>query len=116
MQMLMLADIFWVKKNKKTNVPKVEMGFWMTLHHGPTKAITSSNIPTMPGKPFFMEALAGPCVLTQIVDTDQFVVISTMNMTGEEIATLVNGNPVNFNFAGHVCHVFYKETGINLEA
>ncbi len=36
------------------------MSFWMTLRYGPTKAITSSRIPTMPGKLFFMEELAGP--------------------------------------------------------
>ena len=36
------------------------MSFWMTLRHGPTTAITSSFIPTMPGKLFFMEELAGP--------------------------------------------------------
>ncbi len=36
------------------------MSFWVTLRHGPTTAITSSWIPTMPGKLFFMEALAGP--------------------------------------------------------
>ena len=38
------------------------MSFWMTLRHGPTKAITSSRIPTMPGKLFFMDELAGPLV------------------------------------------------------
>lgn len=36
------------------------MSFWMTLRHGPVKEITSSWIPTMPGKLFFMEELAGP--------------------------------------------------------
>ena len=36
------------------------MSLWMTLRHGPTTAITSSWIPTMPGKLFFMEELAGP--------------------------------------------------------
>ena len=36
------------------------MSFWMTLRHGPTTAITSSYIPTMPGKLFFMDELAGP--------------------------------------------------------
>ena len=36
------------------------MSFWMTLRHGPTTAITSSWIPTMAGKLFFMEELAGP--------------------------------------------------------
>ncbi len=36
------------------------MSFWMTLRYGPCKAITSSWIPTMPGKLFFMNELAGP--------------------------------------------------------
>lgn len=36
------------------------MSFWMTLRYGPCKAVTSSFIPTMPGKLFFMEELAGP--------------------------------------------------------
>lgn len=36
------------------------MSFWMTLRYGPDKAVTSSFIPTMPGKLFFMNELAGP--------------------------------------------------------
>ncbi len=36
------------------------MSFWMTLRYGPTTCITSSYIPTMPGKLFFMKELAGP--------------------------------------------------------
>ncbi len=36
------------------------MSFWMTLRYGPTTAFTSSFIPTMPGKLFFMQELAGP--------------------------------------------------------
>ena len=47
---------------------------------------------------------------------DVVLVVSTMNMTGTEVAALSAGAPVKFNFAGHVCHVFNKETGINLEA
>ena len=47
---------------------------------------------------------------------DVVMVVSTMNMTGAEVAALANGNPVSFNVPGHVCHVFNKETGINLEA
>ena len=47
---------------------------------------------------------------------DVVVVVSTMNMSGAEVAALANGNPVTFSFAGHVCHVFNKETGVNLEA
>jgi len=33
---------------------------WMTLRYGPDKAVTSSFIPTLPGKLFFMRELAGP--------------------------------------------------------
>ena len=47
---------------------------------------------------------------------DVVMVVSTMNMTGAEVAALSHGKPVTFNFAGHVCHVFNKETGVNLEA
>lgn len=47
---------------------------------------------------------------------DVVLVVSTMNMTGAEVAALTTGSPVKFDFAGHVCHVFNKETGINLEA
>ncbi len=36
------------------------MSLWITLRHGPTTAITSSFIPTLPGKLFFVEELAGP--------------------------------------------------------
>ena len=47
---------------------------------------------------------------------DVVLVVSTMNMTGAEVAALSNGAAVNFTFNGNVCHVFNKETGINLEA
>ena len=47
---------------------------------------------------------------------DVVMVVSTMNMTGAEVAALANGNSVKFAFPGHVCHVFNKETGLNLEA
>ena len=47
---------------------------------------------------------------------DVVMVISTMNMTGAEVAALTGGAAVKFNFTGKVCHVFNKETGINLEA
>jgi len=47
---------------------------------------------------------------------DVVMVVSTMNMTGAEVAALTNGANVEFNFPGHCCHVFNKETGINLEA
>ena len=50
------------------------------------------------------------------MDRDVVLVVSTMNMTGAEVAALTAGSAVHFSFGGHVCHVFNKETGINLEA
>ena len=47
---------------------------------------------------------------------DIIVIVSTMNMTGAEIAALSAGSDIKFIFGGNVCHVFSKETGINLEA
>ena len=38
------------------------MSFWMTLRHGPSMWITSSFIPTLPGRLFFLNELAGPLV------------------------------------------------------
>jgi hypothetical protein len=39
-----------------------------------------------------------------------------MNMTHAEVAALSMGKEIKFNFGGNNCHVFSKETGINLEA
>ena len=50
------------------------------------------------------------------MDRDVVMVVSTMNMTGAEVAALANGAPVEFTFPGHVCHVFNKTTKVNLEA
>ena len=36
------------------------MSLWVTLHHQPTPWITSSFMPTLPGKLFFLKELAGP--------------------------------------------------------
>ncbi|MEE1314373.1 MAG: hypothetical protein UHS49_01215 [Faecalimonas sp.] len=36
------------------------MSFLMTLHYGPDKSITSSFIPTLPGRLFYLKELAGP--------------------------------------------------------
>ena len=47
---------------------------------------------------------------------DIVIVVSTMNMTGAEVAALRAGTFVKFAFGSNVCHVFNKETGINLEA
>ena len=47
---------------------------------------------------------------------DVVIVVSTMNMSGAEVSALTYGADIQFNFPGHCCHVFNKETGINLEA
>ena len=47
---------------------------------------------------------------------DVIVIVSTMNMTGAEVDALARGVNVKIGFPGNVCHVFSKETGINLEA
>lgn len=38
------------------------LSLWMTLRHGPTPWIPSSFMPTLPGRLFFLEELAGPLV------------------------------------------------------
>ena len=50
------------------------------------------------------------------VGKDVIIVVSTMNMTGAEVAALKGGTQVCFSYGGNNCHVFNKETGINLEA
>ncbi len=47
---------------------------------------------------------------------DVVLVLSTMNMTGAELSALTMGAEIKFSFPGTVCHVFNKETGLNLEA
>ncbi len=51
-----------------------------------------------------------------VMGKDVIVIVSTMNMTGSEVAALCAGATIKVGFAGNVCHVFNKETGINLEA
>ena len=52
------------------------------------------------------------------MDQDVVMIVSTMNMTGAETAELIanRGKQIRFSFGGNNCHVFSKETGINLEA
>jgi glucosamine-6-phosphate deaminase len=38
------------------------MSLWMTLRYKPTRFVTSSFIPTIPGRLFFLDELAGPLV------------------------------------------------------
>ena len=51
-----------------------------------------------------------------IMGKDVIVIVSTMNMTGAEVAALHAGATIKVGFAGKVCHVFSKETAVNLEA
>ena len=46
---------------------------------------------------------------------DVVMVVSTMNMSAAEVNALTHGNGITYNFPGHCCHVFSKETGLNLE-
>ena len=53
------------------------------------------------------------------VDTcgkEAIVIVNTMDMTGAEVAALSTGKEIKLDFGGNNCHVFGKETGINLEA
>ena len=50
------------------------------------------------------------------VGQDIIVIVNTMNMTSSEVSELCAGKEVKFDFGGNNCHVFSKETGINLEA
>ena len=47
---------------------------------------------------------------------DVVIIVSTMDMTGAQVAALTTGANVQFAFGGNNCHVFSKETSINLEA
>ena len=50
------------------------------------------------------------------VDQDVVMIVNTMDMTGAEVAELKHGKELSFVFGGNNCHIFNKETGINLEA
>ncbi len=73
--------------------------------------------PGIPGKVDVSE-LMGSSVHLHVtsMDRDVVMVVSTMNMTGAEVAALNCGDAIHFNYPGPCCHVFNKETGINLEA
>ena len=51
-----------------------------------------------------------------IAGKDAVMVVSTMEMTGAEVAALRAGCPIKVDFLGSVCHVFGKESQVNLEA
>ncbi len=47
---------------------------------------------------------------------DVIAVVSTMDMTEAEVAGMKAGTALKFDFGGHNCHMFSKDTEINLEA
>ena len=50
------------------------------------------------------------------VGQDVIIVVNTMDMTHAEVAALSMGKTIKFTYGGNNCHVFSKETDINLEA
>ena len=52
----------------------------------------------------------------EAVGQDVIIVVNTMDMTHEEVAALSMGKAIKFTYGGNNCHVFGKESGINLEA
>ena len=50
------------------------------------------------------------------VGQDVVMIVNTMNMTGNDVSALIGGKSLTFGFGGNNCHVFNKDTGINLEA
>ena len=50
------------------------------------------------------------------VGQDVIIVVNTMDMTHAEVAALSMGKTIKFTYGGNNCHVFGKETGVNLEA
>ena len=51
-----------------------------------------------------------------VAGKDVIIIVSTMEMTGEEVAALRTGAPIKVAFPGNCCHLFSKETKTNLEA
>ncbi len=51
-----------------------------------------------------------------IAGKDVIVIVPTLDLTGAELAALCGGTTVKVAFPGNACHVFSKETKVNLEA
>ena len=47
---------------------------------------------------------------------DAIIIVSTADMSAADVATLKSGIVIKYTYGGNNCHVFSKETGINLEA
>ena len=51
-----------------------------------------------------------------IAGKDTIVIVNTMDMSAAQISALAAGSMLKIGFTGNNCHIFNKETGINLEA
>ena len=49
-------------------------------------------------------------------EKDVIIIVNTMNMSTAEVDALCSGTDIKFSFGGNNCHIFNKETGINLES
>ena len=127
-----IFDARLIKANGKYAVQLDEMV--VTLSEEKQANLTRNNVPEMdiklgvrPEHIVLADGLAGYVDVSELMGSsvhlhvsslgmDVVMVVSTMNMTGAEVAALSNGSSVSYSFPGHVCHVFDPETGINLEA
>ena len=128
-------NIFDAKLVKVNGKYAVEMGgMTVELSEDKQAALTKNNAPegavklgVRPEHIVLEEGLKGTVDVSELMGSsvhlhvsalgqDVVMVVSTMNMTGAEVAALSHGSTVNFTFPGHVCHVFNPETGISLEA
>ena len=128
-------NIFDAKLVKVNGKYAVELGgMTVELSEDKQAALTKNNAPegavklgVRPEHIVLEEGLKGTVDVSELMGSsvhlhvsalgqDVVMVVSTMNMTGAEVAALSHGSTVNFTFPGHVCHVFNPETGISLEA
>ena len=129
-------NFFDAKLTKKDGVYAVELG-GMSVELSPDKQERLNENNVQPGKVTLgvrpehitledggidatvdVHELMGSSIHLHVTALGQDVVmiISTMNMTGAEVAALSMGKKVQFSFQGHCCHVFDPESGKNLEA
>ena len=128
-------NIFDAKLVKKDGKYAVELGgMTVVLSDDKQAALTKNNVAEQeiklgvrPEHIVLEKGLGGKVDVSELMGSsvhlhvssmgrDVVMVVSTMNMTGAEVSALNHGADIQYNFPGHVCHVFNKETGINLEA
>ncbi len=129
-------NFFDAKLVKKDGKYAVELnGYVVELSEEKQAALTANNVPeqdiTLGVRPEHITVgdtgVAGKIDVHEMMGSsvhlhintygkDIIAVISTMDMSEAEVAAMKAGTEISFDFGGHNCHVFNKETGINLEA